>query len=217
MSESNLKLTVLKQSNQLLYIHTILRNVETSREDFIFAADRLSRLLIEEGLNLLPMKNCEVTTPTGVVFHGKKPIEHLCCCSIMRSGNIMMDAVRQVCEGIRIAVILIQRDEETAIPKKIYKKYPLDIATRRVLLVDPMLATGGSACMAIQDLIDSGVLEDHIVFLNLIAAPEGINKLHKDFPKVHIVTSMIDECLNEQKYILPGVGDFGDRYFGTTD
>ena len=110
---------------------------------------------------------------------------------------------------MRIGKILIQRDEETALPKLIYVKLPDDIQQRKVLLLDPMLATGGSACRAIKVLRDHNVPEENIVFLNLIAAPEGIRKMKELFPKVQIITTMIDTHLNDKKFILPGIGDFG--------
>ena len=126
----------------------------------------------------------------------------------------MEASLRSVCKSVRIGKILIQRDEETALPKLIYVKLPQDIQERKVLLLDPMLATGGSACRAIKVLVDHGVPEANIVFLNLIAAPEGIRRMKADYPKVQIITTMIDALLNEKKYIIPGIGDFGDRYFG---
>jgi uracil phosphoribosyltransferase len=127
----------------------------------------------------------------------------------------MEKAIRQVCEDIRIGKILIQRNEETAEPILFYSKLPKDIANRYVLLLDPMLATGGSVCKAIEVLKEKGVNEKKIIFINLISCPEGIKKVFKEFPNVKIVTGFIDKKLNSKAYILPGLGDFGDRYFGT--
>ena len=127
----------------------------------------------------------------------------------------MEAALREVCKAVRIGKILIQRDEETALPKLYYSKLPKDISSRYVFLLDPMLATGGSAQKAIEVLKESNVPEKNIYFLNLIASPEGIKSMHENFPEVTIVTTGIDRCLNERKFILPGIGDFGDRYFGT--
>jgi len=136
--------------------------------------------------------------------------------SIVRAGESMESGLRAVCKAVRIGKILIQRDEETALPKLYYAKLPTDISQRHVLLLDPMLATGGSATKAIEVLQEHGVPEDKIMFLNLIAAPAGIRNIRQRFPKLRIVTTAIDESLNEKKYIVPGIGDFGDRYFGTT-
>lgn len=206
----------MRQTPQLMGLHTIIRNKDTSREDFIFYSNRLNRLLIEEALNHLPYVSTWVTTPTGEKFHGLNFGSKICGVSIVRAGESMEVGLREVCQSVRIGKILIQRNEETAEPELLYRKLPTDIHDRTVLLLDPMLATGGSACCAIKVLIDAGVKEDNIIFLNLIAAPEGIQKLAEEYPAVKIITTMIDCCLNEKKYILPGIGDFGDRYFGNT-
>jgi len=131
----------------------------------------------------------------------------------MRAGESMEQGLRDCCRSVRIGKILIQRDEETSLPKLFYDKLPEDIAHRWVLLLDPMFATGGSAMMAIQVLIERGVPEDRILFLNLLASPEGIENFAKKFPKVRIVTAFIDQGLDEKNYIIPGLGDFGDRFY----
>ncbi|KAF9940519.1 Uracil phosphoribosyltransferase, synthesizes UMP from uracil [Mortierella alpina] len=179
---------------------SIIRNKETSRTDFVFYADRIIRILIEEG------KEYE----GGVEFQGR-----ICGVSIMRAGESMEQGLRDVCRSVRIGKILIQRDEETALPKLYYAKFPPDIATRYCLLLDPMLATGGSAIKAIEVLISHGVPEEKILFVNLLCCPEGIAAFVKVYPRVKIVTAEIDGCLNERKYIIPGLGDFGCRYYGT--
>ena len=207
---------VIKQTNQIRAIHTIIRNKETSREEFIFYADRLIRILIEKTLELLPTEEKIVITPTGESYLGCKPASRICGVSIERSGGVMVHGLRQVCRNARIGKILIQRNEDTKLPIKIWRKYPEDIANRYVLLMDPMLATGGSACCAIEDLTSIGVPEDRIIFANLIAAPEGIAKVVREYPNVKIITTAIDDRLNTDAYILPGIGDFGDRYFGTS-
>jgi len=117
--------------------------------------------------------------------------------------------------SVRIGKILIQRDEETAEARLLYSKLPPDIADRYCLLLDPMLATGGSVLCAIEVLLQAGVSPHHIIFVNLVACPEGLSNLQSRFPQIRIVTGVVDEGLNEQKYIVPGLGDFGCRYFGT--
>ena len=121
--------------------------------------------------------------------------------------------LRDCCRSVRIGKILIQRDEETALPKLFYEKLPEDISERYVFLLDPMLATGGSAMMAVEVLLARGVKMDRIFFLNLLAAPEGIKAFQDKYPDVKIITGGIDEKLDESKYIVPGLGDFGDRYY----
>jgi uracil phosphoribosyltransferase len=115
----------------------------------------------------------------------------------------------------KTAKILIQRDEETAEPKLFYSKLPSDIADCHVMLCDPMLATGGSALTAIDVLKKAGVKEENILFLNVVSVPEGLKILAEKAPGVTIVTAALDSHLNPQKFIIPGLGDFGDRYYGT--
>ncbi|ORY78247.1 uracil phosphoribosyltransferase [Protomyces lactucae-debilis] len=131
----------------------------------------------------------------------------------MRAGESMEQGLRDCCRSVRIGKILIQRDEETAQAKLYYSKLPEDIAHRWVFLLDPMLATGGSAIKAVEVLLERGVPEEHIIFLNLISAPEGIATFKKNFPKLRVVTAFIDKCLDKNNYIVPGLGDFGDRYY----
>eukprot|EP00741_Cyanophora_paradoxa_P008284 tig00001284_g8013.t1 len=209
-------LHVLKSNPQVKAIQTIIRDQNTTRNEFVFHSNRLIRLLIEEGLSHLPFEERIVTTPTGESYKGTAPAAHICGVSIIRAGESMEAGLREVCQNCRIGKILIQRDEETALPKLFYSKLPADIASRHILLLDPMLATGGSAIKAIEVLIEAGVKEEHIIFLNLIAAPEGIDAVFSAHPRITLVTGEIDTHLSDRKYIIPGIGDFGDRYFGTT-
>ncbi|KAI7882733.1 PRTase-like protein [Lichtheimia hyalospora FSU 10163] len=206
---------VLAATPQLKGLMTIIRSKDTPRADFIFYADRIIRLLVEEGLNHLPVVDKTVATPTDVPYKGIDFEGRICGVSIMRAGESMEQGLRECCRSVRIGKILIQRDEETHQPKLFYAKLPKDIESRYVLLLDPMLATGGSAMQAVKVLLDNNVREDRIIFLNLMAAPEGIETFVKQYPKVKIVVGEIDEGLDENKYIVPGVGDFGCRYFGT--
>lgn len=208
-------LYVLQYTPQLKVLYTIIRDKNTKREDFIFYSDRIIRLLIEEGLNLLPINKVSITTPTDSEFEGARFEGRICAVSIVRAGESMETAMREVCKKIRIGKILIQRDEETIEPIMYYSKLPPDISKRYVLLIDPMLATGGSACKAIEVLKEHGVGEEKIIFINLISCPEGINKVCDAFPAVKVVTGFIDKNLNDKAFIVPGLGDFGDRYFGT--
>ncbi|KAG6353928.1 Uracil phosphoribosyltransferase, synthesizes UMP from uracil [Diaporthe eres] len=205
--------TVLNQTPQLIALLTKIRDKSTDRGDFIFYSNRIIRLLVEEGLNHLPTTQHTVVTPTnqhydGLAFQGK-----ICGVSIMRAGESMEQGLRECCRSVRIGKILIQRDEETAQPKLFYSKLPEDIADRWVLLLDPMFATGGSATMAVEVLKERGVPEDRILFLNLISSPEGTERFSAKFPKLHVITAFIDQGLDEKNYIVPGLGDFGDRFF----
>ncbi|KAL7751802.1 hypothetical protein RI367_002802 [Sorochytrium milnesiophthora] len=208
---------VLTQTPQLKALLTIIRNKETPRSDFIFYSDRIIRLLVEEGLNYLPLVEKAITTPTGSEYRGVAFQGTICGVPIIRAGEAMEKGLRECCKGVRIGKILIQRNEETAEPELYYTKLPSDVQSRYVLLLDPMLATGGSACKAIEVLLENGVREERILFLNLLACPEGIEKVIKQFPKLKIVTADIDEQLDDKKFIIPGLGDFGCRYFGTDE
>ncbi|KAJ1308430.1 hypothetical protein OPQ81_004135 [Rhizoctonia solani] len=203
----------LPQTAQLEALYTIIRNKDTSRGDFIFYTDRIIRLLVEEGLNHLPVVPKTVETPTGEKYDGVGFEGRICGVSILRAGEAMEAGLREVCRSVRIGKILIQRDEETAQAKLFYSKLPEDIAKRYVLLLDPMLATGGSAIKAVEVLKEAGVPEERIMFLNLIASPEGIRAFCGKYPALRMITGWIDKGLNEKAYIIPGLGDFGERRY----
>ncbi|EDR05082.1 armadillo/beta-catenin/plakoglobin [Laccaria bicolor S238N-H82] len=201
----------LPQTAQLEALYTIIRDKETKRGDFLFYSDRIIRLLVEEGLNHLPVVKRTVETPTGTTYDGVGFEGKICGVSILRAGEAMEAGLREVCRSVRIGKILIQRDEETALPKLFYSKFPQDIATRYVLLLDPMLATGGSAMKAVEVLIEHGVPEERIIFINLIASPEGLTTFCTRYPSLRVITGWIDQGLNDKAYIIPGLGDFGER------
>eukprot|EP01129_Flabellula_baltica_P015188 TRINITY_DN7558_c0_g1_i1.p1 TRINITY_DN7558_c0_g1~~TRINITY_DN7558_c0_g1_i1.p1 ORF type:complete len:217 (-),score=54.08 TRINITY_DN7558_c0_g1_i1:38-688(-) len=214
--ETDNKVHILRSTNQVTGLLTIIRDINTTRENFIFYSDRLIRLIIEEALSLLPFEPKQVTTPTGAIYDGIRFTSPICGVSVVRAGESMERGLREVVKAVRIGKILIQRNDN-ADPILFFAKFPEDISTREVLLLDPMLATGGTACKAIQVLLDHDVDESKIYFLNLISSPEGIEKIHSRYPQVRIVTAAIDQGLDDKKYIVPGCGDFGDRYFGTVD
>ena len=212
------QLSVIRQTPQTALMHTCIRDAKSPREEFVFYADRLMRLLVEEGLCKLPVAATTVVTPTEARYEGVVGAGRICGVSIMRAGESMESALRDTCRGVRIGKILIQRDETTGEPdpRYNYSKMPKDIKDRWVMLLDPMLATGGSAAQAVEVLKNKyEVPENRILFLNVVACPEGIRNFCTRFPQIQVVTTAIDDCLNEKKYIIPGLGDFGDRYFGT--
>ncbi|KAG7126260.1 Uracil phosphoribosyltransferase like protein [Verticillium longisporum] len=187
---------ILPQTPQLIALLTIIRDRNTER-----------------GIEPLPTIEHDVTTPVGRTYSGLLFQGKICGVSIMRAGEAMEQGLRDCCRSVRIGKILIQRDEETAQPKLFYDKLPEDIAQRWVMLLDPMFATGGSAIMAVEVLKSRGVLEERILFLNLIASPEGVRAFTSKFPKLRVVTAFVDEGLDEKNYIVPGLGDFGDRFY----
>jgi uracil phosphoribosyltransferase len=208
---------LLPQTDQLRALHTVIRDRNARREDFVFHSGRIIRLLIEAGLNLLPFEPHDVRTPVGSEYHGLRLAAKLCGVPVVRAGESMESELRAVCPGIPIGKILIQRDKTTKLPKLYYTKLPRDIAERHVLLLDPMLATGGTALAAVKVLLEHGVAEQNIIFVNFITVAEGITAVCERYPRVRIVTSSIEQRLNENAYMLPGIGDFGDRYFGTDE
>ncbi|XP_058112870.1 uridine kinase-like protein 4 isoform X3 [Magnolia sinica] len=209
-------LYVIQSTFQIRGMHTLIRDAQTTKHDFVFYSDRLIRLVVEHGLGHLPFTEKQVTTPTGSVYTGVDFCKRLCGVSVIRSGESMENALRACCKGIKIGKILIHREGDNG-QQLIYEKLPKDISDRHVLLLDPILGTGNSAVQAISLLIRKGVPESNIIFLNLISAPQGVHVVCKSFPRIKIVTSEIDTGLNEDFRVIPGMGEFGDRYFGTDD
>ncbi|XP_010536767.1 PREDICTED: uridine kinase-like protein 4 isoform X1 [Tarenaya hassleriana] len=209
-------LYVIQSTFQIRGMHTLIRDSQTTKHDFIFYSDRLIRLVVEHGLGHLPFTEKQVITPTGSVYSGVDFCKRLCGVSVIRSGESMENALRACCKGIKIGKILIHREGDNG-QQLIYEKLPNDISERHVLLLDPILGTGNSAVQAISLLISKGVPESNIIFLNLISAPQGVHVVCKRFPRIKIVTSEIEIGLNEEYRVIPGMGEFGDRYFGTDD
>ncbi|TMW90890.1 hypothetical protein EJD97_015086 [Solanum chilense] len=205
---------VIQSTFQIRGMHTLVRNAKTTKHDFVFYADRLIRLVVEHGLGHLPFTEKQIITPTGSVYSGVVFCKRLCGVSIIRSGESMENALRACCKGIKIGKILIHGEGKSG-RQLIYEKLPTDIASRHVLLLDPVLASGNSAVKAISVLLSKGVPESNIVFLNLISAPEGLHTVCNKYPRLKIVTSEIDTTLNKDLHVIPGMGEFGDRYFGT--
>ncbi|KAK4493155.1 hypothetical protein RD792_017990, partial [Penstemon davidsonii] len=209
-------LYVIQSTFQIRGMHTLIRDAQTTKHDFVFYADRLIRLVVEHGLGHLPFTEMQVITPTESVYTGVDFCKRLCGVSVIRSGESMENALRACCKGIKIGKILIHREGDNG-QELIYEKLPKDISDRHVLLLDPILGTGNSAVQAISLLIKKGVPESNIIFLNLISAPQGVHVVCKRFPRLKIVTSEIEIGLNEDYRVIPGMGEFGDRYFGTDD
>nr|GMC76368.1 uridine kinase-like protein 3 [Ipomoea batatas] len=209
-------LYVIQSTFQIRGMHTLVRDSKTTKHDFVFYADRLIRLVVEHGLGHLPFTEKQVITPTGSVYSGVDFCKRLCGVSVIRSGESMENALRACCKGIKIGKILIHREGDNG-QQLIYEKLPEDIAERHVLLLDPILGTGNSAVEAISLLLKKGVPESKILFLNLISAPQGVHMVCKRFPRIKMVTSEIEMGLNKDFRVIPGMGEFGDRYFGTDE
>jgi len=204
------------ESAAITALFTKIRDKTTGRKEFARYSDRLLRILAEEALAFIStVKPCTVQTPCGP-YKGleTQPDEDLCLVTVMRSGNILQEAVRTIAPDATCAHVLIQRDEDSIgkEPKKYYSKFPHGVASKQVLIVDPMLATGGSAAMTIDEVLDAGVPQENLYFICLVAAPEGLARIVKDYPNVRILVAAVDDYLNDDCYIVPGLGDFGDRY-----
>ena len=192
---------------------TILRSKDTSVKDFRELVREISSLMCYEATRNLPTQEVEVQTPVGVakaqVLAGKK----LAIVPVLRAGLGMVDAMVDLIPSAKIGHIGLYRDPDTHEPVKYYCKMPNDIAQRQVFVVDPMLATGGSAVAAISFIKEYGC--KYITLMDIIAAPEGIAAVRKAHPDVDIFVAAVDEGLNDHAYIVPGLGDAGDRIFGT--
>ena len=192
---------------------TILRQTSTTNKEFRELVEEITMLMCYEALRDLPLEDVEIETPltktTQKMIKGKK----LAIVPILRAGLGMVNGMLDLVPSAKVGHIGMYRDEETMIPHPYYCKLPADIDKRLIVVVDPMLATGGSAIDAITQIKEKG--GQQIKFLCLIAAPEGIDALAKAHPDVQIYCANVDECLNEHCYIVPGLGDAGDRIFGT--
>lgn len=207
---------LLPPTPQVQGLHTFIRNKETSRDEFIFYSKRLIRLVIEYALSLLPFKEITVETPQGIAYEGKRcATDKICGVSILRAGETMEQAVCDVCKDIRIGKILIQTNQQTGEPELYYLRLPKEMKDYLVLVMDATVATGAAAMMAIRVLLDHDVPEQNIVLVSLLMAESGVHTIAYAFPQVRIVTSAVDPEINDKFYVLPGIGNFGDRYFGT--
>ncbi|XP_057209344.1 uridine-cytidine kinase-like 1 isoform X3 [Triplophysa rosa] len=209
-------LSVMESTPQVRGMHTIIRNKETSRDEFIFYSKRLMRLLIEHALSFLPLKPVSVETPQGTVYEGKRLSgKRITGVSILRAGETMEQALMAVCKDIRLGKILIQTNHDTGEPELHYLRLPKDISEDYVILMDSTVSTGAAALMAVRVLLDHDVQEDKIFLLSLLMAEMGVHSVAYAFPKVRIITTAVDKKVSDEFHIIPGIGNFGDRYFGT--
>jgi len=192
---------------------TIMRSKETGSKDFRELLDEITMLMGYEITRDLPLEDIHIETPittcVGKQVSGKK----LAIIPILRAGLGMVNGLLELMPMAKVGHIGLYRDPETLQPVEYYCKLPSDLADRKVIIVDPMLATGGSASAAITLLKEKGA--KHIQMMNLVAAPEGVEVINRDHPDVEIFVGALDETLNDHGYIVPGLGDAGDRIFGT--
>lgn len=192
---------------------TFIRNVETGTKEFRELVDEVSTLMAFEITRDLPLREVQINTPVreakSFVISGKK----LGVVPILRAGLGMVEGILKLIPTAKVGHVGFYRDPETLKPVEYYVKLPSDVEEREFIILDPMLATGGSASAAIEALKNRGA--KHIKLMCLVAAPEGVSKITVEHPEVDIYLAALDESLNEKGYIVPGLGDAGDRLFGT--
>jgi uracil phosphoribosyltransferase len=189
-----------------------LRDKQTPADAFRRVATRISVLLAAEALRQVPTAKTTVVTPLGPA-EVRRVSSDVVVVPVLRAGLGMLDAVLELVPAARVGYIGLQRDERTAVASQYYSKLPHGLKDSYVLMIDPMLATGGSASAALELLRQAGASRIRIVCI--VAAPEGVEVVEREHPDVEIYTPVVDSHLNAQKYIVPGLGDFGDRLYGT--
>ena len=191
----------------------LIRKTETGTKDFSELVVEISRLMGFEATRHLPLKEVEIETPICKTKVNMLDGEDVAIVPILRAGLGMVDGFLDLVPNAKVGFVGLYRDPDTHQPVEYYCKLPNDISEREIFVLDPMLATGGSAAAAIDFIKERGGKK--ITFMCLIAAPEGIEVLQKAHPDVNIYAAAKDECLNEHAYIVPGLGDAGDRIYGT--
>jgi uracil phosphoribosyltransferase len=191
----------------------LLRDVSTPTQMFRQLVNEVTLLLTYEATKDLATEEVEISTPLEQMAVPKISGKKVAVCPILRAGVGMLDGVLSLIPGARVGFIGLYRNEETLEPVEYYVKLPADIADRDVILLDPMLATGNSTAAAVATVKAAGA--QSVRLIAIIAAPDGIDRLHGEHPDVAIVVAAIDRGLNEKGYILPGLGDAGDRLYGT--
>ena len=192
---------------------SIMREKDTSVKEFRELVSEVATLMCYEATRDLPLEEFEIETPVARAKVKRIAGKKLAVVPILRAGLGMVDGMLNLIPNAKVGHIGLYRDPETLLPVKYYCKMPKDIAERDVIIVDPMLATGGSATAAITFIKEYGC--KHIKLMSIIGAPEGIQKVQTDHPDVDIYVAAMDDHLNDHGYIVPGLGDAGDRIFGT--
>jgi uracil phosphoribosyltransferase len=189
-----------------------LRDRTTPCDDFRILTHRASLVLVAEATRDLPTVEGTVETPLEAAS-ARRLFARVVAVPVLRAGLGMLGAFLDLVPSAQVGYFGLERNETTAVARRYYEKVPEDLSNAFVFLLDPMLATGGSAAMAVEGLRDRGARR--VRFLCIVAAPEGVARLAETAPDAEIYTAALDRCLNDRKYILPGLGDFGDRLYGT--
>lgn len=192
---------------------TLLRDKHASTTTFRRLLREISMLLAYEVLRDLPLETVEIETPVARMQAQRLEGKKLCFVSVLRAGDGLLQGLLDLVPAARVGHVGLFRDEETLQPVSYFCKLPENMSERTTVVVDPMLATGGSAAAAVTEVLKSGAKD--VRFLALVASPEGYERFAREHPGVPVYTAAMDECLNEKGYIVPGLGDAGDRLFGT--
>lgn len=192
---------------------TVLRDKKTPLKDFRRAADLIADILVQEAAKLLPVQTLKIDTPLGKA-EGYSFEEDIILVPILRGGLALLPAFIKMFPEAKVGFAGLRRDETTAVAELYYCQFPNINPDSNIFILDPMIATGGSGYKVIQLLLERGADPKRIYFAGIVAAPEGLDILQKKAPDVKLIILAIDEALNAKKFIVPGLGDFGDRYFG---
>jgi uracil phosphoribosyltransferase len=193
---------------------TTLRDTKTTLKDFREGAEQLSYLLAMEAGELLEVERFPLQTPLTKT-QGERFAKEIVIIPILRAGLAMLPSFLRIFPKAKVGFFGMRRDEETKEPHLYYENLPELNRDQEVIVIDPMLATGGSGALAIQHLYRKGIKDSQIVYVSIIAAPAGAKKIQECAPKCRLVVGQMDERLDQNAFIVPGIGDFGDRYFGT--
>lgn len=209
----------MKHKNLLVVNHpliesslTILRDTTTITDQFRSHAAVVSKLLLIEATKHLKTIDKSIETPLST-YPGKELEHSIVLVPVLRAGLSMLFAAQELLPHAAVGFVGLERDENTAIARSYYQKFPTFFSHSQIFILDPMLATGGSLDDTVTEVLAKG--GEHITAVCVVAAPEGVERIEQKYPTLQIVTGALDSHLNEKKYIVPGLGDFGDRYFGT--
>lgn len=191
-----------------------LRDIQTDIRRFRFHSDQICHLLFAEAIQGLDFRSVEINTPVARTVV-EKLADEIVVVPVFRAGLAMLFGALQLLPKSKIGFVGYARDEQTAIAREYYWKLPVITEHSVVIVTDPMLATGGTILHMLRRLVESGQKPKEVRVVSVVASPEGIQAVHAEFPDVKIYCAAVDQGLNDKKYIVPGLGDYGDRYFGT--
>ena len=193
---------------------TVLRDVNTTRGQFRQVTQQLSLILAAEASQHVDRTSVKVKTPLAETT-GEKLSDEVVIIPILRAGLAMLPSFLTLFPESSVGFFGMRRDEHTKKPNLYYKNLPKISPKQNIIIIDPMIATGGSGLLALNELRAQGAEESKIIYVGIVAAPEGLNKIKEMCPHIHVIVGRVDERLNKDAFIVPGIGDFGDRYFGT--